>query len=43
VTSLLRVENELLAFDISSPSTSAVRVPTTAIETEITLFFSPLR
>src|SRR5438046_708875 len=35
--------NELLAFEISSPSTSAVIVPTTAIETETRLFVSSFR
>src|SRR5881275_2503651 len=35
--------NELFAFEISSPSTSAVIVPTTAIETETRLFVSSFR
>src|SRR5207248_7852119 len=40
VTSPLRAMNEVLAFEISSPSTSAEIVPTTAIETETRLFVS---
>src|SRR3977135_1603288 len=43
VTSPLRAMNEVLAFEISSPSTSAVIVPTTAIETETRLFVSSFR
>jgi hypothetical protein len=42
VTSAFRVENELLALEISSPSTSADTVPTTAVETETTVFVSLL-
>src|SRR2546423_4447523 len=40
VTSPLRAMNEVLAFEISSPNTSAEIVPTTAIETETRLFVS---
>lgn len=43
VTSPLRAMNEVLAFEISSPSTSAEIVPTTAIETETRLFVSSFR
>src|ERR1700716_2381221 len=43
VTSPLRAMNEVLAFEISSPSTSAVIVPTTAIATETRLFGSSFR
>jgi len=43
VTSPLRAMNEVLAFEISSPSTSAVIVATTAIETETRLFVSSFR
>ena len=43
ITSPLRMENELLALEISRPSTSADNVPTTAMESEIAARVSLLR
>ena len=43
VTSSLRAINEVLAFEISSPSTSAEIVPTIAIDTETRLLVSSVR